>query len=411
MVDRPWGVIRPALLAIFVSVLGCATYQHEVDDFRSVLANREAAKAASLMQEKALADSKDQVVYLMEYATALQVAEDYKRSNEYFLKADDLTEIKDYHSLTRVTESMLGSASMIQYKGEDYEKVLINAMMAINFLMLRDYDNANAMTRRLNDKLYKYKYEAKRDYEQNPFAYYLSALVWETNKDYDNAYINLKKAYELEPTVPYFKEDLIRLAHKARRQEDLESWKRKFPGVQGADLKANGELILIYQQGWAPVKRPHPSFPRIPKLYRVPSVTETARLEVEQGPSEATQTIYSIQDVAIKNLDDQYAGMVASRMAGLASKAVVADQIRQKNELLGELAWIGMNIADRPDLRQWLSLPATFQVAKLRLRPGKYRVRVVGLTATGAASGEQSEWGEATVVPGKKTFMNWRSFR
>ena len=33
-----------------------------------------------------------------------------------------------------------------------------------------------------------------------------------------------------------------------------------------------------------------------------------------------------------------------------------------------------MNAADQADLRQWTSLPATFQVARLRLPAGKYTV-------------------------------------
>jgi hypothetical protein len=396
-------------LALFTCMLGCASYQNELSEFRSLLQARDFKKAAETIKSKAEADSKDQIVYLLEYAEALQLAGEYKESNAAFQKADDLTDIKDYHSISKVTASLLGSATMVQYKGEDYEKVMINAMMAINFLMLHDLDNANAMTRRLNDKLYKYKYEAKRNYEQNPFAFYISALVWEANKDWDNAYINFKNTYEREPGFDYLKEDLVRAAYSARRMEDLASYKKKWPSIKPANFKEQGEVVLVFQQGWAPVKKPNPNFPRVPKLYPVYSTTESATLEVENGPKEKSQRLWSLTDVAIHNLDDQYAEMIAGRAAGIATKAVVSDQLRQKNELLGAVAWIGMNIADQADLRQWMSLPSTFQIAKLRLRPGKYKVRAVGLTASGSESGENSEWMDVTVAPGKKAFVNWRS--
>ena len=391
------------------ALVGCASYQTKIAGFDKDLHAGRPAEAAKALEEKANKEGDDQVVYMFEYATALQMAGQFKESNKAFLKVNDLTEIKDYHSLSRIAGSLLLNEGMIQYKGEDYEKVMISAMAGINFLMLHDKENAMVMARQLNDKLYKYKFEAKRNYEQNPFAYYLSAQLLEDNRDWDNAYIQYKKAYELQPDFEYFKEDLVRGAKLAHREDDLEKWQKKFKDVKIPDTKTTGEIVLIFQQGWAPQKRPHPSFARIPKLYPLPASTTAARLEVEGGPKEKTQLIFSVEETAIKELDDLYAELIAKRAAGIAAKAVVADQIRQKNQLLGDLAWIGMNIADRADLRQWSSLPATFQIAKVRLKPGKYKVRVVGLNKADGESGEQYAWQEIEVKARQKSFLNWRS--
>lgn len=395
----------------FAFLAGCVTYQNKLSDFRAQLTSGAPDKAAAAIKEKAYADTDDQVVYLFEYATAEQIAQNYKDSNKAFLKAEDLTEVKDYHSLTRVTGSLLLNEGMIQYKGDDYEKVMINAMLAINFLMLNQQEEARVECRKLNDKLYKYKFEGKKNYTQNPFAFYLSALIWEANKDWDSAYIDFKKAYDLNPDLMYLREDLIRAGIAARRGEDVAKWKGAFPGVKPANLKDEGEVVLIYQQGWGPVKRPHPNFPRIPKLYPTFSETQRAQFEIEGGTIERTQKVLDVTDTAIKTLDEQYAGIIAMRAAGIATKAVVADQLRQKNELLGQLAWIGMNIADQADLRQWLSLPSSIQVAKVRLKPGKYKVRITGLNAGGFPTGEATEWQEITVAAKKKLFFNWRSLR
>lgn len=391
------------------ALAGCASYQTKVEGFKRDLRDHHAAQAAKDLEPLAEKEGDDQIVYLFEYATALQVANHFKESNKAFMRADDLTEIKDYHSLSRITGALLLNEGMIQYKGEDYEKVLINAMEAINFLMVGDFENAMVEARRLNEKLYKYKFEAKRNYEQNPFAYYLTALLFEESRDWDNAYIQYKKSYELNPGFAYLKEDLVRAAKNAHRDDELADWKKKFPQVQIPDQKSTGEVVLIYQQGWAPKKMPHPSFQRIPKLFPVTSLTTGAELEVENGPKERSETVFSVQDTSIKELEDLYGELIAKRAAGIATKAVVADQIAQKNKLLGELAWLGMNIADRADLRQWSSLPATFQIAKLRLPPGKYKVRIVGLSRAGVPSGEQEPWGEIEVKARKKTFLNWRS--
>lgn len=402
-----------ARIVLFISIgatlAGCASYQAKISGFEKDLHAGKPADAAKALEPKAMKEGDDQVVYLFEYATALQMAGQFKESNKAFLQVNDLTEIKDYHSLSRIAGSMLLNEGMIQYKGEDYEKVMISAMAAINFLMVGDFENAMVMARQLNDKLYKYKFEAKRNYEQNPFAYYLTAMLFENDRDWDNAYIQYKKAYDLQPGFDYFKEDLVRGAKLAHRDDEFDAWKKKFKGVAVPDTKHTGEVVLIFQQGWAPQKRPHPSFPRIPKLYPLPASTVAARLEIENGPKEKTETIFSVEDTAIKELDDLYAELIAKRAAGIATKAVVADQIRQKNRLLGDLAWIGMNLADQADLRQWTSLPATFQIAKIRLKPGRYKVRVVGLNRADGESGEQYAWQEIEVKTRQKTFLNWRS--
>ena len=392
---------------------GCASYHGGLGSFYSKLKGGEPMAAAQSVKEKAEKDGGDQVVYLFEYATALQAAKEYKESTKAFLQAEDLTDIKDYHSLSRQTGSLLLNEGMVQYKGEDYEKVLINAMLAINFLAQGDLSAAQVETRKLNDKLYKYRFEAKRNYEQNPFAFYLSAMIWEENKNWDSAYIDFKRTYDLNPDFDYIKEDLIRSAYRARRREDLDKYKKMWPKLaKAADVDRDlGEIVLIYAQGWAPEKKPHPNFPRFPKLYPKSSSTAAARLVVQGGPKDTTQTVYSVQDVAIKTLDDAYAGIIAKRAAGIAAKAVVADQIRQKNEALGALAWITMNVLDQADLRQWGSLPQTFQVAKVRIKPGTYKVQAAGLSPLMKETGEVSDWQEVQVKAGKRKFIFWRSFR
>jgi hypothetical protein len=407
----PGGNVKLAAALAFLMLAGCASYQTKLHSFRDDLRRNEPEKAAAAIKEKAYKEGDDQVVYLFEYGTAEQIAQNYEESIKAFLKAEDLTDIKDYHSVSRIAGSLVLNEGMIQYKGDDYEKVMVNLFLAIDYLMQNKLEDARVECRKLNDKLYKFRYEGKKNYEQNPFAFYLTALIWEANKDWDTAYIDFKKSYELNPNLDYLKEDLIRAAANARRSEDLEQYRKQWPGIKPVNLKDVGEIVLIYQQGWGPVKQPNPSFPRVPSLYPSWSQTQRARIEIENGPSEPTQTALDVTDTAIKTLNEQYAGLIGMRVAGIATKAVVADQLRQKNQLLGELAWIGMNIADQADLRQWLSLPASMQVAKLRLKPGKYKMRIVGLNGGGLPSGESTEWQEISVSARKKHFINWRSLR
>ncbi|MCB0411195.1 MAG: hypothetical protein KDD22_01630 [Bdellovibrionales bacterium] len=398
-------------LMSFFLIAGCSTFSRNADQIRSQLRSGNVSEAAKIVEEKANKDSDDQIVFLFEYGTIEQIARDFDKSTKAFLKAEDLTEIKDYHSLSRITGSLLLNEGMVQYKGEDYEKVFINAMLAINYLMIGQPEEAMVETRRMNEKLYRYRFEAKRPYEQNPFAFYLAALIREENKDWDGAYIDFKRVHELNPGLEMLHEDLVRAGLRAQRMDDVQKWRKEFKVKDRKEWKDPnyGELVLIYQQGWAPQKRPHPNWPKIPKLYPTPTQTQFAKIIVEGQGEVISERVSSVQDVAIKALDDLYAGLIAKRMAGIAAKAVVADQIRQKNPLLGDLAFIGMSLADQADLRQWSTLPESFQIAKIYLKAGKYKVKVQGLGHNRSPTSEYREGLDVEIKPRKKTFLNWRS--
>lgn len=391
--------------------MGCSSFLRQVDPQLRLIESRNPQQAALELEERAITPGDDQIVYLFEYGTALQMAGDYKKSNEAFLKAEELVDLKDYHSLSRVAGSLVLNEGMVQYKGEDYEKVFINSMLAINFLAMGNLDAAQVETRKLNDKLYKFKFEGKKDYNQDPFAYYLSGLIWETNRKWDDAYIDYKKAYELNPSIQYLQKDLPRLAQFSGRPDELNRWKKSFGLKQVEANKGQSEVVGVFLQGWAPKKFPHPEWPRLPKLYPKKSITERAQLVIEGYGSESSQVITDLEGVAIKNLEDQYNEMVARRAAGIATKAVLSDQIRQKNKALGELAWIGLNLLDRADLRQWSTLPQTFQIVRFQVPPGTYKIRFIGLTALGTPSGEDSEPMILEVKPQQKTFTVWRSVK
>lgn len=394
-------------------VVGCATYPFETQNAQNAFYMREFEKAAAMLDVKAQEEGKDQLLYLFDRGMALQLAGKYKESSSDWLKADRLSEVKDYVSLSAEAGSVIFSDNVKEYKGEDFEKVIINGLLAINYVMLGNLEEALVECRRLNRKLYLYKTQAKKDYEQNPFARYMSAVIWEASGKFEDAYIDYKEVHKLVPDYPYLKFDLIRLAKRLGRDQDLKKWHAQYGEnveTQSAkELKKQTEIILIYQQGKSAYKRPHPESPRFPKFFARPTQGQSAQVEVD-GKIETTQKIYSISDTAIKNFDDAYAGMVAKKMAGIVAKEVIADQVRQKNEALGFLVWLGLHASDQADLRHWSTLPESIQFARLYVAPGTKTIKISALDSAGKPTGEVKEFMIENTKAGQKTFLNWRSF-
>jgi hypothetical protein len=265
----------------------------------------------------------------------------------------------------------------------------------------------------VNNILTKYRDEAKKNYEQNGFASYLSGAMWEADHKWDDAYISYKDAYKQLGDKKIIEKDLIRSSKEAQRPDDYAMWKGKFKETSIRDAVANpndGELVFIYQQGRGPVKKPNPNFPRIPKLYPQKTEADRARIFINGQNPHDTEMLYSVTDIAIKTLDDQYAGLIAKRVGGIVAKYAVSETIAKKNEALGFLTWIGLNLADRADLRQWSTLPGTLQVARISLPAGDYDVTAQSVDAQGVLISEKMKSTKIKIVPKKKVFLTWRSY-
>lgn len=429
MMVRSKALFKQFLLLIgaFVFLVSCATHQTKLAEPRQLLKEGRYTEALALLKPLADKKSDNQLVYLMEYGTALQMAGQYKESNEVLLKADRLADQVDYHSVSNVTLAALGGEEMIQYKGESYEKLLINALIALNFTMMGRPDDALVEARRINEKINKIRLEGREDYEQNPFAHYLSGHLWESDRKFDDAYISFEKAYKLDGTNPYLPMDLIRASKRARRDDTHAKWKKEFPQVkEDPDWydRNKGEIVVFIQQGWGPRKDFSPHNRRIPKLYPVHSVTQGVRADLFEGPapaagdraakkveSSASRIVYDVENVAIRTLDADYGWMVARKVGAFVAKEVVADQIRQKNELLGVLAWVGMHASDRADLRQWSTLPQTIQMIRIFVPPGTYHMTLQGVDGGGSPTGDRKENIPLTIRAGQKVFTHWRTLR
>lgn len=407
--------LTTSVVSLFLtgSLLGCASYQSKVQEARKALSHRDYTKAIDELKPLAEKESDDQLVYLLDYGVALQIAGKYRESNEALLKADRLAELMDYQSVSRVAGSLALSEEMVQYKGDTFEKIFINAYLAMNFLAMGSLDDALVEARRINEKYLKYRADEKKKFELNFFSKYLSAVIWEANRSYDDAYIAYHEAYKIDPTVSILREDLIRSAKLARRMDTYKEWKKKFPDIiEQASWydKAQGELVIIYQQGWGPRKSPSRDEYRFPVLLPVYGETQRVRLKVE-SKSYLSQEVYDVQQAAIATLKEDQGILLAKRIAGIGTKAVLADQVRQQNKALGDLTWIALNLADRADVRQWSTLPQTIQTARVFLPSGKYRFSLEGLGISDMPTGENLDGQEIEIKAGQKKFVIWRSLK
>jgi hypothetical protein len=367
--------MRNFLLALgLLSLSACASHQNLMNPLQKDIVGGQCAPALEKLQQLSEKEGNDQLLYLMEYASALQICRDYKLSTKYFLQADHLAEQQDYVSVTRTLGATLLNEQMLQYKGDKFEKLFINAMAALSYVEMNDYENAMVEVRRINEKTKKFAEDEKRSFELNSFASYLSGIIYEQSKNYDDACIAYQDAYNIDPSFGQVANDMLTACWRAKRRDEFNTLVKKIhptnEEVESAKQspKNKKEITIIYLQGWGPKKADRPRDPEFPYLQPTPSLTRKILVtgEAENKPvTYKSQTVYSVEKAAINTLEADYSYLVARRVGARIAKEVAADQIRQKNRALGDIAWIVMVASERADLRNWSFLPETIQVVRM----------------------------------------------
>lgn len=402
-------------ILILVSSLGCMSARmsdHNSDRlFRDGQYDDAAASFKKGLEEQG-ENGRDTLLYLLDLGLSLHNAGKFEESNKVFLKADKIAEIKDYTSLATESATLLTTDQIKDYKGEDFEKILINTYLAMNYALMGAHEDALVEARRVNRKLYLMVTDGQRKYKQNAFARYLSAILYEAEGDYGDAYIDYKKTYELEPEFPGLALDLWRTARVEGMRDQMEKWDEEFSlkeedhrkALQSLPRSGNGEIIVLYENGISPVKKPNPHFYQVPKFFPRYNPVSYAKVEINgevQGP---TQRLHDIEWTAIHNLEEKYGAIVAKKIAGIVAKEAVGYGIEKATDspLLGLLAKLFFYVTDQADCRSWNLLPKDLQIARFPVKPGTYQVRVIPIG--GPSSSEKT----IQVTAGKKVFVNFR---
>jgi hypothetical protein len=357
-------------------------------------------------------NGRDRLLYLLDLGLALHTRGLYEESNKVLLEADKIAEIKDYTSLAAEGATLLTSENIKDYKGEDFEKVLINTYLAMNYALIGDYENGLVEARVVNRKLRLMVEDGQRKYKQNAFARYLSGVLYEAEREYGDAYIDYKETRKLMPELPGLGRDLYRLAMLQGMGEEMERWKEEY-GLTEEDIAAakalaprakRAEIIVLYENGISPVKRPHPDWYSIPKFYPRYNPVLYAEVEVDGARRGGTMKLHDIEWTAMENLNEKWGGMIAKKIAGVVAKEVVGKQVENMTDspLLGFATKMFFYVSDQADLRSWNLLPRDLQIARMVVDPGVHTVKVY-------ASGTDL-LGEKTVQveAGKKAFVNFR---
>lgn len=362
------------------------------------------------------AKGRNEILTRLERATILQNQGLFEESSLEFEKAVNRmreSEERAVISATRTaaqTGTLIVNEQVMPYEGADFEKIMLHALNAVNYLMRGDLEGARVEVRRAYRRqeelaaVHEKKLEEARrktesarwkesleqadktEYDSlneksstvlsvyhNAFASYVSALVYELNNEPDEAYIDMKKAYQAYPSSRAVQADLIRLSRKLGFREDTEQWERAF-GVPEPVSPGGVDVFVLFCHGLAPFKEPlslpipiHNGFvfASMP-LYRF-TPSEISGALVRGGSVETgTSTVCDIDAMAARNLMDDFPVLFVKQIARSYLKAqAVRSMAREHGGAGAFLGTLFSAVTEQADLRTWSTLPKQIQVARL----------------------------------------------
>jgi len=455
--------MKRSLLVVIVFLLmltGCRTYYQREQEFHGHFRTGRLEEATQALEKSRDASRKrNQLLHLLNQGVVQHMLGNYARSNDLFEQAFILGE--DYRKdFLNEALSLFTNPKMTEYRGEDFELLMVHYYKAMNFIQLGDLDAALVECRRLNIKLaaLEDKYTSDNRYKRDAFIHNLMGIIYEASGDFNNAFIAYRNAYEIyrddysqifgvEAPVQ-LKSDLIRAAYRTGFSDLGREYEELF-GMQNPGIPAagQGELVFFWQNGLGPVKEEWSinfsiirgaggsvqfvneemglSFPffsggqssgdigdlrlvrvAFPKYAERSPVFAGARLVVSQQQA-GLQLAQDVNAIAFKSLEDRMVRELSGALLRLAVKQAAEQSLRSKDDRLGAVFSILGAVTEQADTRNWQTLPHSIHYARMMLPEGENKLDLELLTAAQQVARKVPL--EVTISPGRTTFRNFHS--
>ncbi len=399
--------------ALMVLLSACRTYYQKTDGTEKAILAKNYEKAEDVIRDnKFLTRKRNLLLYYLELGKVQHLQGDFKASNISLNNADLMME--EYRNLLEMAVGVTVNPAMQPYLAEPHEKILVHYYKALNYLQLGDIEEAIVEARRIdlsgtqneNDVNNKAK-----KYGEDPFGLMLMGMIYEADRDYNNAFIayrNAKEIYDTDETGLYkghhpesLERDLVRTSAYAGLYYES--------ALEKVDLPF-GEAIIFWENGLAPVKEEKNMFfslnkrngnfffvsdnLSIPIDYNFnkdnpdfkPSDLGLLRMAwsfyVPRGSRVQSASIahnnkvlqfYPIEDVsalAFQIERDNYLTELGKNLLRLALKKISELSLTEKNEYLGLALGIANVATEKADTRNWQSLPSTISYTRIPLQEG-----------------------------------------
>ena len=435
-------------LPLMIISVSCATFYQINYNFNYAFENGNLDEAERLLDKsKRLETSRDRFLYYLNQGVVLSMQGQYELSNEYFEKAYIFGE--DFHvNYFYEVASFLTNPGITIYRGEDHEHLILLYYKAMNFLKMNRHEEALIECRRLDIRLKQLsdRYASDNKYRRDAFVHVLMGIIYDADKDYNNAFIAYRNAVEVYRevyrdmfgvSIPHqLKEDLLRTAYLTGFDDEFRKYQEEFGLPDYRYQKVDAQLVFFWQNGLGPVKSEWSinfavvrgrggvvnfandeygfNFPfryeydeenedgdrlkdleffrvAFPKyIERKPLYTQaTIEVSSKEFPLELTEDINA---VAFQVLQQRMLREFGKGLLRAAVKKAAEYQARKKDEGFGAALSLFNALTEKADTRNWQTIPHSIYYARVPLKEGKNEVEFKVSSGASADMDQQYEF-------------------
>jgi len=281
-------------------------------------------------------------------------------------------------SLTEGFGSILTDDTAMEYEAEMHEKLMISPYLILAYIGKGDFDGARVERNRTITKINQYIQEKpeERAYLENPFARYLTALMYEMEDKTDDAKIEYRKLK--------WDQETARIDSKKGKTTDL------------VILLDVGLAPQKYQKKWGPQKIPTPQGSvSLGFAYAgyapVPTEVKMSNIYLNEKSVGEAKLLYDLEKTIITQYDKNKPALKAKIAARMTTKILAqvgakmaAKEVAKNIPFASLFADILVDAAaqtwlanEQADLRGWLSLPKQIKYLRVNgLEPGENTIKI-----------------------------------
>lgn len=416
------------LLVVVFLLPACASYYQRHWNFNQEFENGDLRTALQTLQKNSReAEGKNRFIYFANKGLLNSILGDYESSNAAFEKAFLFGE--DFRvNYVNEAVSYLSNPNFSAYRGEDHEHLMVLYFKAVNFLKMNKPEEALVECRRLNIRLNQLndKYASPSKLQRDGFIHMLMGIIYQSVKDYNNAFIAYRNALEvyegeyselfrLAPPLQ-LKKDLLHMAWRSGFTDEFDRYREQFNMSDYIPPDDEAELVFFWHNGLAPIKDEWGinfvidhrennmvaftnssmgmSFPfqlkddkekndlkslevfrvAFPRYLERPLYYDRAVIETSEGtyPLERSE---DINQIAFHSLRQRMLTEFGKGLLRAALKKATEHSVRKENDQLGALIGVMNALTEKADTRSWQTLPHSIYYSRVPLKAGSNTVR------------------------------------
>ncbi|PIE36763.1 MAG: hypothetical protein CSA54_03340 [Gammaproteobacteria bacterium] len=384
--------VKYLVLLAALLLQGCAFQQWKVNNIAAELRTGTPQQALAAMQA-IKPPRRDRAQYLLNLGMLKHLNGDIRGSIADLQAAKRLIATLQAASVRESLGASTVNETLRSYRGSPAEAVMLQQLLALNYLALGDLDGARVEVLQADVLMREPAHKGSLS-GQLASMRFVAGVVFELGREWDSAMIAYRKAAQLmaerKQQLPRALQDsLLRMSLKLGLRDEYRQFTRRF-GRKAQLPKGNqAEVIAFYWQGVVSAKVQTGISVYAPQLQHQVSLAVPAypAQAVPYSPSalslgqasQTTQLLDNLELLVREDLAEEITAIKATTLLRAVAKHQAIKSAQKQDgagSLLGLLGDITATLTEVADVRSWSTLPANIQVARQIVPAGTYSVHL-----------------------------------